>query len=289
MNKKKVVGFITVTLVLGYAGYCIKKYIDLKKEEPEISLDEAKAMVNIQKMAEKTTIEVAEKFGMSSDEINELVDDAHDEVGWNRSFGIPDDQYDFYDDVDYQRPLAETMKEEDKVLRFEANSIQARDQFIKMELAELIPMDRPYQIMKRLFEFPFEPIGQGDELLYTKLSDYRMEFFGDSSVWTDDITMADVILHYARNTDFNVGGGEASWIFHILQHTEFNELASSQAFEEIINQLNTHSYFNAATNTHSLFGILPDYIDDARNWAERSVDGMLSYDIEFNTFLQTGL
>ena len=293
MNTKKIMGVVTISLIIGGTIYCIKKYKDSQNLEGVIDLEEAKAIVKMQEMKKSedevlaSTKEVAKTFGMDKDEIEELIDDARDEVNWNASFdsGEP---YDFYDGVDWSRPLSEYITEEDKVLRFEPNSIQARDHFIKMELAELLPGMREYQVMKRLFDFQFEPLNDGDSILHSQLMDYRIQFFGNNSRWNEDVSMADIITHYARLTDFNVGGGVGHWIIEFVGNTEFNELHPASSFEYLIVKLNRHKLgsMNIASDNINIFGLSFDDLLDAEEMAEQTVDGEVTYEIEFNTFLK---
>lgn len=294
MNTKKFIGIAGTIVVLGGAAYCVKKYLDSKKEYVEnpdsvIDLKQAREIMEMERRVKESTEETARKFGMTSEEIDELRDEAREVVDYNIGFqtdsSTPIHEYDFYDDVDYNLPLAKTITEEDKVLRFDPNSVQARDQFIKMELAEFLPGDREYQIMKKAFDFQFEPQNKGDGILFSQLADYRLEFFGEDSRWVENVTVADIICHYARLTDYNVGGGIAKWITHFIHHLEFNELNHESVWLEAIERLMDHRFINARTNTYSIFGLDVDQIEEAREWAEGTVDGMMTFEIEFNVFL----
>lgn len=300
MNTKKILGIVTITVIVGGTIYAIKKSKDIQRtDEAVISLDEARAMMRLRQEAEKSTAQVAERFEMTEEEIEELVDDAREEVNWNASFEVkPEDRADsieggvspsFYDDVDYNIPLAEIMTEEDKVLRFEPNSQKALEQYIKMELAEWLPMEPSYQAMLRLSSFPFEPKNDGDHILLTQIIDYRAGFFGMASIWTQQVSFADVILHYARLTDFNCGGGVRSWVDHILEHNQFDDLRTSAQIDEAIDRLNDHTYFNEELVTFGLFGLTRDQMDDAARVAHMNIDKQLTYEIEYNVFLQSCL
>lgn len=288
MNKNKIMGAITISLIVGGAIYCIKKYRDSLDEEGPITVDDARALWEKRKAELATsTQEVGEALGVEQSEIEELVEEARDEASWNTGVEEPNDEYDYYDDVDWNTPLADYITEEDRTLRFEADSIQARDQFIKMELAGLLPGQQEYQIMKRLFEFQFEPLNDGDEILYSQLADYRSEFFGEHSRWNDNITIGDIITYFARRIDYNVGGGDTSWIIHILEHIGVSELDSSEKIGSVISDLNKHVYENNHKDTYGLFGLHFDDVYAAEEMAGKTVDGQLTYDIEFNTFLNT--
>lgn len=297
MSKKRIMGIVTISLIIGGTIYCIKKYKDDMKYGEPIDLEEARDIVKRHsEEAKRSTEEVAKEFGMTSEEIEEMVDEARDEVNWNMSFQKSEDddedvdhahEYDFYDGLDWNRPLSEYITEEDKTLRYEANTVQARDQFIKMELADLTPGMQEYQIMKRLYDFPFEPLNDGDSTLYSQLSDYREEFFGPDSRWNDNVSFADIIAHFARATDYNIGGGVGTWIVKFVRFIDITELDSGLSIGDALNKLNQHTYQNDRLDTYGLFGLEFDDCVAAEEMAELTIDGQLTYEIEYNTFLKS--
>ena len=286
MNTKKIMGIVTISLIVGGTIYAIKKYKDNQNGEGPLTVEQARAIMELKEIqARRTTEEVGKSLGLSRDDIEELQDEARDEAGWNSSFAQPG--YDFYDGLEYDRPLAEYIKEEEKVLRFDPNTLQARDQFIKMELAELLPNSREYQIMKRLFDFYFEPLCDGDGILYSQLVDHRAEFFGFNSKWNDNVSMGDIITYYARRADYDLGGGVAHWVHTFVRNTHFNELASSMEFDKIIIQLNQHTYIHPGKETRGIFGLDEVAFVFAIGMADETIDGEVTYEIEFNMLLKT--
>lgn len=286
MDTKKIMGIVTISLIVGGSIYAITKYKKGQTSEAPLTVDEARGLVELSRLkAQESTAAVAEALGMSSEEINELQDEARDEAGWNASFAQP--EYDFYDGLEYNRPLSEYIKEEDKVLRFQPNTLQARDHFIKMELAELMPSTPEYQIMKRLFDFHFEPLCDGDDVLYSQLADHRAEFFGPDSKWNDNVSMADIITHYARLADFDLNGGVGMWINTFVHNTHFYELAASVNFDKIIEQLNQHVYTHPETGLRGIFGLTEETFLFAIDMADNTIDGEVTYEIEYNMFLKT--
>lgn len=285
MDKKQLIGLITITAIVGGTVYFIKKYKDSLEEEAPMTAEEAKAYVELHKYkAAKTTAEVAKELNMNESEVREIVEVVTEEADPRGDIEL---HYDFYDDVDWDVPLSETITEEEKKLRFDKDSIQAKDQFIKMELADLTPGQQEYQIMRRLFDFQFEPLNDGDIILHGHLIDYRTEFFGINSRWNEHVTMGDVVAHYARRLDYNISNGVGHWICHILHYLEISELASSQEIGAVIDLLNQHKYENKTRDTYGFFGLHFDYIVEAEEMAEKNIDGQLTYDIEFNVFLNS--
>ncbi len=286
MNTKKIMGIVTISLIVGGTVYAIYKYKKGETEETPLTLEDARRiMEQTEREALESTATVAKAMGMTDEEINELQDEARDEASWNSSFAQPD--YDFYDGLEYNRPLSEYIKEEDKALRFDPNTLQARDHFIKMELAELMPSTPEYQIMKRLFDFHFEPLCDGDDVLYSQLADHRAEFFGPNSKWNDNVSMADIFTHYARLADYELNGGVGMWLNAFVNNTSFYELASSLDFDKIIEQLNQHVYINPETGLRGIFGLTEETFIFAINMADGTIDGEVTYEIEYNMFLKT--
>lgn len=287
-------GFVTFSAIVGGSAYLIYRYKKNKAEgveEAPMTLEEARALTALREQAKKSSVQVGEAFGMNREEIEAIVDDAHDTAGFNESFNTDkikneNEKSTYYDDVDYNIPLADTITEEEKKLRYDPNSTQALHQFMKMELAEGLPMDPSYQAMVRLFDFPFEPKNDGDHILFTQLIDYRAQFFGMPSRWTQAITMADVIAHYARLTDFNVGNGIWHWVEHMVMSGDFIDNVTSHNIGEIIERLNNHTHFNEDMQTFGIFALDRYQMDEASKVARQNLDPSLTYEIEFNVFLQ---
>lgn len=294
MKTKTVMGFVTFSAIVGGSAYLIYRYKKNKEEgveEGPITLDEARAMTALREQAKNSSVQVGEMLGMNREEIEEIIDDSHDTAGYNESFNTDkitkeNEKSTYFDDVDFNIPLADTITEEEKKLRYDPNSTQALHQFMKMELAESLPMDPSYQAMVRLFDFPFEPKNDGDNILFTQLIDYRAQFFGMGSKWTQAITMADVILHYARLTDYNVGAGVWHWVEHMVISGDFIDIQDSIQIGDVIERLNNHTHFNEEMQTFGLFALDRYQMDEASKVARQNLDPSLTYEIEFNVFLQ---
>ena len=290
------IGTATVLVIVGGTVYAIRKSIKAKLDGEEIiTADEA--VLEAQSRRVKM-----EEFAMTTDEMDEMKDDVRDEVDWNLSFTrvneeLPEDDeqaasdegHGYYDDVNFDMPLKEYMTEEDKVLRHEPNSMEAKQQYMKMELAEWVPMEDAYQTLLKLFNFPFIPQNDGDHMLMTKIIDYRVQFFGFKSRWAKEVSFAEIILYFAKLTDYNCGGGIRQWVDHILNHNDLDHLATSGKIEGVLERLNSHTYFNEQTGTYGLFGLDEGYIQSAIAIAQRHVDNSLTYEIEFNEFLKSCL
>jgi hypothetical protein len=177
--------------------------------------------------------------------------------------------------------------EEGDELRYEPNSKEARSQFIKMELAEWAPLEDAHQTLTNLFNFPFQPHNDGDHDLYTKIIDYRVQFFGFGSRWSKEVTIADIVLYFARKAEFDVGQTVRYWAEYFLSFNEIDFTQPSYEIDERIHELNSHTYFNEERATFGLFGLPRTAMDSAISIANRNIDRSVTYEIEFEEFLKS--
>lgn len=279
---KKVLGFITLTVVMGGAAYAIyqyKKEKDLEESDEVMTAEEARALVGDNKLKVKSPYR---KLDPSEQEVIEEVE---------RMFSFDDmvEEIDSGDELinNLQDQVEEIKTKEESVLRHDPNSIEALLQFKGMELADWVPSEHTHIRMLDLFDQPFHPLCHEDKSLHQQLVSYRKEFFGLDSRWNEQITFADVILHFARTADYNVGNGFRFWVEHILELSGLDDMDTSNQTEEAINEMNLHTYYNEGNDTFGLFGLERYDMDATIAWSSRNaVDGRVSYHMEFNTMLR---
>lgn len=311
MKVKYILGTVTIVAIIGGTIYAIKKSKDMQKvEEEEITLADARKIVAAK--------ETNDGYIKPSDGPVTIVNDKHNikmtigvDLGKTPGFtagpfNVDGKQMYFetqpYDDYEEDEDEEETIlndeivdvsytqeMEEGDELRYDPNSKEARSQFIKMELAEWEPLEDAYQTLVRLFEFPFNPQNDGDDGLRTAIIDIRSNFFGLGSKWTKEVTYADVILHYARAAEFNVGESVRYWVNYFLDFNELDLYIPSNEIDELLMALNSHTYFNEERATFGLFGLTRESMDQAIRIANRNVDRSVTYEIEFNEFLKSCL
>lgn len=314
MNMKHILGTVTILVIIGGTVYAIKKAKDQEKTEgEEISLAEAKKMV----ADRQVTGDFDEEFDtyFEKDKSNvvildnnilpiDLVEYSKEDVRitarlYNALEELTEDEEEDYEDIDetIEGPMIEPGEssayikpiEEDEELRYEPNSKDARNQFIKMELAEWVPLEDTYATLLKLYEFPFKPQNDGDDMLRTQIIDFRAQFFGYGSKWTQEVTVADIIIHYAKAAEFNIGESVRYWVEYFLEFNELDFTQSSRHIDSVLNALNSHTYFNEERQTFGLFGLSRNYMDQAIKIANRNIDGSVTYEIEFNEFLKSCL
>lgn len=290
INWRYALGVGTLVGVVGLSIYAIKKAKDQQKtEEESISVEQAKAEVEDHKaQLMKEAWEILEKEDEDEEEPADIVDENRFEylepVDINK---IPGENIGFtYDGVRWDVPLIEVMTEEDTILRHEPNSNEARNQFIRMELAEWRADEDTYSILLDLYQHPFITENDGDWDLKTKIIDYRVQFFGFGSRWAKEVSFADVILHYARAATFNMDESVRYWVHYFLQFNEFELQSSEQTRDVLIQELNNHTYYNRRKDTYGLFGLSQRSMDEALKIATMNMDNCVNYEIEFNEFLK---
>ena len=252
MNEKRryILGAVTITAVLGFTAYAIYEYKKVSKQmEEAIDINQAKR------------------------EVEEAEDDGYDEY----------DEDDEYDIQEYEN-ITGDIEEEEKLLH-DPDSLEARMQFIEMKLAEWPHEEGARLMLFNLFAFPFKPTNEEDKLLRKVLSYNREEFFGPDSKHNSEITWADVILHYAENLEFNLGGTINYWTEFMLDNMGIHRSMSSEAVDEMLADLENHTFWNE-DDLFGLFGLDDDQLDDAYLIADDQVDPSLTFDIQFNEYLK---
>lgn len=253
---------------------------------------------------------------LTEEEMERMIDDARDEAHWNSSFspdrdtsvrpivGIKPDELaatleamEEQDEEDLMEgPDPEEVQNskgyfaEDKEviddLRYEPNSIEAREQFINMELANLGRDNDTRDVIAMLFDHPFNPIGDEDHNLRIRLMDHRINFFTEKSKWVNEVTYGDLIMYYGKAAEFNCQEDVRYWVDYFLTCADINDIMlTSDEFEERINHLNNHNYFNEGLQSHGLFGLNSFQMTECIREAQRRVDRLVTYDIEFHRFI----
>jgi hypothetical protein len=286
-------GTVTIVAIVGGTIYAIKKSKDAEKTEgEEISLEEAKDIVargqineevdapKVRRLVATSAIPYAGDTVINADTIirGDIVESvANHDV-------LSDEEEEDEEILEEDEPT-----EEDGELRYDPNSKEALNQYIRMELAEWRPLEDSHQTMVKLFDFPFRPMNDGDDILRSQIADFRAQFFGTDSRWANEVTIADIILHYARAAEFNCGESVKYWVEYFLDFNELDFTMSSHEIDEMIQRLNSHTYFNEERQTFGLFGLTRDSMDQAIRIANRNVDRSVTYEHEFNEFLKSCL
>lgn len=284
MKFKNIMGTITVVVIVGSVIYAIKKAHDARKlDEESISVEEARDEVNARRA---TKIKQDREIPEVSDEpdTNEDAPLTQKEVEEVKKVFVKESVEE--SDKVYDEPEEDIDEEEGGGrLRYDPNSIEAKKQYIHMELADISHSKESWLTLVKLFDFPFKPSNDGDQDLRHALMDYRKTFFGYGSKYTPDISYADVILHYARLSNFNLDDSIEEYVEDFLEAAKLSSNMSSVQIDDQLRALNSHSYYNDDLETFGLFGLEQDYMDEAIGVANQNIDKAVTYEIEFNQYI----
>lgn len=288
MSWKHFMGTVTIVLIVGGTIYAIKKSLEQSEnEEGAMTVEDAQALVYGRMVKEELGVRDQRRVDNNGEELADEEEEYEDEEIFDDNAYEYDDEMGTVDDhITFEMPITKPLIEEDKTLRHEPNSIDARNQYIRMELAEWSPADDVWQTLHKLFDFQFNPKNDGDHDLRNHIIDYRMSFFGSKSRWITDVTIADVILHYARLANYNYNESVRYWAEYILEFNELHYNMHSRDLNEVIESLNNHVYFNEDKETFGLFGLTKEQFNQAIAIASRNIDISVTYEIEFNEFLK---
>lgn len=305
-----VLGVTTITVIIGGVGYAIYKAKQLEKSEEEsISLEEAREIVARGREVDPSAVPDDYEKGLNTvvDSVAKSAEDIlkpkiirDEENEFQEKIDEEDLLHDAYPHVyeSVESPPIEPLidfsyieegidPKEDVALRFDPNSVEAKHQYIRMELADWSPDQEVYRIMLQLFEFKFTPKNDGDEVLRTQIIDHKVQFFGFSSKWVKEVSFADILFHYARSAEYNCGESVVYWIEYFLEFNDFQWDSTSRYMDELIDSLSSHSYFNELTQSFGLFGLTREQMNNAISIANMNIDRSVTYEIEFNEFLKS--
>lgn len=266
LNKKLIKGIVvassaTAIAFLSYKAY--KKYKELNTgiiegEELEIELEarrilrehEAKVIDHEEEVVEEPVIEIFEE------------DD--------------DDLY-----VDPEDMIEEGVEE----LRFPPNSEEALRQYKEMSLAEFDAMASAKQMLWKLFDYPFNPSGLQDSAIVDYVADERAEFFGQDSIHTRNISITDLILHYAKLLTFDLdGGGIEHWANQLLYNMDIRLGMGEVTLDRTIENLLDHTL--VTPHGFGMFGLSDD---EYARLMERNQDGTMTFTKQYHICVESEL
>lgn len=243
---------------------------------------------------------------LSPEEMARLKEDSKDSAHWSvqavktdelaATLASMEEQDETEDDLIMSGPDPEELQqskgyfEEDKELlddlRYDANSIEALEQFINMELVVLGRDNDTREVVGLLYDHPFTPLCDEDRNLWTRLMDHRIKFFGEDSKWINQVTFGDVIMYYGKAAEFNLGEDVRHWVDWFLTCADINNVTlTSEEFAYVIEQLSKHTFYNNDMESHGLFGLSSFQMTESIRIAHDRVDKQITFDIEFNNFM----
>lgn len=223
-------------------------------------------------------------IGIKASEIDELADTlvTNEEAAESAWYETDDPQ-----EVQDSKGYFEEDKDVIDDLRYEPNSPEAREQYFNMELVVLGRDNDTRDIVSMLYDHEFVPMCDEDDNLKVRLIDHRIKFFGIASKWNRHVTFGDVIMYYGKSASFNCGNDVRYWVDYFLTCADLNNITlTSDEIDDRVRVLNTHNYFNEDMQSHGLFGLTSSQMTEAIVTSRNRIDVRVTYDIEFNQFIQ---
>lgn len=286
---RDVVGGVAVVVFVGIgigvaATIIYKKVKDLKQVDPNekvITVADLDDILRERRITERKAMEETE-------------DDDHEYPADYKPMGNPvDDIYpsdDETEDYDDTIVLSDEEGGEGKLLKgTDPNSEFALEQFIKMEIAEFRRNSAEEMMIRRLFKYRFLPKTRGDRITHDTLQKERMDFFGPDSKWCWEPTWADLILHFAKRIDYNLGDGVPHWTSYIFDHLNFRPGMKDQELLDSLENLVGHTFINDDTGFVGLFGLDDGGCNDVNDQLKHSVDNVYSFEMELQAFLHMAM
>lgn len=165
------------------------------------------------------------------------------------------------------------------------NSLDALEQYFSMQTAEFDNGSNEDTLIRMLHRHPFKPITLGDQTLQDALLSNRIDFFGMESKWTETVTWADVILHYAEKLNYHLEDGLTHWVRYMFDQIGIKRRDTKEDINMYLDDLVNHDFTNMTTGLFGLFGLDEAGQIDLESQLEYSVSKRYSFEMEFNSFL----
>ena len=256
MNKKTIlslVGAVTVPTIAFFSYEAYKMYKHIKAEE--ITAEEVMKVIEerkLKKQAEETAKALEEREARKdiSVEDYDIEEDA-----------LPIVEYDY--EYEYEEETYEEDEEEElDILKYEPNSLEAKDQYVMLLLSDFDRYSRDYTLLNRLLRVPFSGDPKVNEIMLENIWEAKVHFYGPDSVWLDVASWGDVAIYFADRAEFDLGYTRDYWFGTFMDTIGFStsDSVSEQEFEEIMDSL-CNNYFYGAN--YGIFGLSRDQVLEA--------------------------
>lgn len=246
-----VVGAVTASTIVFYSYKAYKMYKHIKAEE--ITAEEVMKVIEERKLRQQ-----AEETAKALEEREALKD-------------ISVEDYDIEEDalpiVEYEYEYEEETYEEDEeeeldILRYEPNSLEAKDQYVMLLLSDFDRYSRDYTLLNRLLQVPFSGDPKVNEIMLDNIWEAKAHFYGPDSVWLDVASWGDVIIYFADRAMFDLGNTRDYWFGVYMDILGFSteDSVSDQEFDEIVDSL-CNNYFYGAN--FGIFGLSREQVLEA--------------------------
>lgn len=255
MNKKTIlslVGAVTVPTIAFFSYKAYKMYKHIKAEE--ITAEEVMKVIEerkLKKQAEETAKALEEREARKdiSVEDYDIEEDA---------LPIVEYEYEYEEEDTYE----EDEEEEMDILKYEPNSLQAKDQYVMLLLSDFDRYSRDYTLLNRLLQVPFSGDPKVNEIMLENIWEAKVHFYGPDSVWLDVASWGDVAIYFADRAEFDLGYTRDYWFGTFMDTIGFSvsDSVSDQEFDEIMDSL-CNNYFYGAN--YGIFGLSREQVLEA--------------------------
>lgn len=169
-------------------------------------------------------------------------------------------------EYEYEYEEVETYEEDEEeeldILRYEPNSLEAKDQYTMLLLSDFDRYSRDYTLLNRLLQVPFSGDPKVNEIMLDNIWEAKAHFYGPDSVWLDVASWGDVIIYFADRAMFDLGNTRDYWFGVYMDILGFStsDSVSDQEFDEIVDSL-CNNYFYGAN--FGVFGLSREQVLEA--------------------------
>lgn len=282
MNKKTIltlVGAVAVPTIAFYSYKAYKMYKHIKAEE--ITGEEVMKIIEerkLKKEAEETAKALAEREARKDISVEDynIEEDALPIVEYEHEY---EDE-----DVAYE----EDEEEELDILKYEPNSLEAKDQYHMLLLSDFDRYSRDYTLLNRLLQVPFSGDPQVNGFMLDNVLEAKEHFYGPDSVWLDVTSWGDVIIYFADRAEFDLGYTRDYWFGTFMDTIGFStdDNVSDQEFDEIVDSL-CNNYFYGAN--FGLFGLSREQVLEAGRFDSIEHISQLSIERQYQEYVKQEL
>ena len=276
MNSKLKISLVLVASAgtIAFCGYHFYKAYKTVKEEMEIEREvEAEEKKHEEVKENKEQHDAIVKFQEIKEQheakVEQLYKDTYE----------TEEEEEYVDEDDME-------EEEVEKLRHDPNSTEAMNQFVMMNISD-ISSPHAGRVIDELFkvELNLHPC----EYVTSNLVQNRIEFFGEGSRWVTELSVADLLLHYAHMLNYDVNMDVEHSILMFLENLGiYDSTVSSNKFDSsrlIVDAFVDHTYCN--DGNFGMFGLDEAEMDHIIVTRMRTDgDKLVTFQAEYNTYIE---
>lgn len=253
---KNLVVFALFAGTIAFSGYKLYKTYKEVKEREEIEQEVAKEtfIVEAKKELAESERERKEREALWQEDLEQM--QLEDEA----ELLAEEELEDFYNEEGLDDPIDDIEEEMEKLL-YPPNSLEAKEQYINMKIAEIDSIELR-DIMFRLYQDDLNIAlfnDQDKDLIDTILNE-KTEFFGQDSIFVNCIWMGDIVMYFAYLAEFDLDEDVESWVQLYIDNLGLTHNTSLIQINTIIGEFCTNR--RATKAGFGMFGLERIDLDD---------------------------